>query len=165
MFLLRQRSNENISIRNLVCNTLKPVTTINVTQYWLDHQIIILSIPNGLTCTIVRLCKGKNGSIGCVSTIRIEPKCGKKNHEFEKRRQMCNFLSVFLSDVSVRNVVAVARKFTTKISFVKPERKFTICDVSLVPFAENNSPRVKCCTCSLEMTDSSAEITTSNKVR
>ncbi len=81
------------------------------------------------------------------------------------KTQIAIFLSVFLSDVSVRNVVAVARKFTTKISFAKPERKFTICDVSLVPFAENNSPRVKCCTCSQEMTDSSAEITTSNKVR
>ena len=94
----------------------------------------------------------------------IEPKCGKKHHEFKNAKKN-NFFHVLLPDVSVRNVVAVARKFTTKISFVKPERKFTICDVSLVPFAENNSPRVKCCTCSLEMTDSSAEITTSNKVR
>ena len=75
------------------------------------------------------------------------------------------FFTFFLSDVSVRNVVAVAKKFTTKISFVRPERKFTIYDASLVPFAENNFRRVKCCTCSQEMMDSSAEITTSNKVR
>ncbi len=72
---------------------------------------------------------------------------------------------LYFPDVSVQSVAGAAKRFTIKTLLGKLEKRFTTFDASLAQSAENNSPPEKYFTCSPEMTDSSAEITTSNKVR
>ena len=62
-------------------------------------------------------------------------------------------------------MAGAAKRFTIKTLSGKLEKRFTTFDASLAQSAENNFPPEKYFTCSPEMTDSSAEITTSNKVR
>ena len=71
----------------------------------------------------------------------------------------------YISGVLDPNAVGVVKRYTTKTLFAKHVIKCTTFDVSHVLCVANNYQREKSCISSLETRDSSARITTSNKVR